>query len=99
MAATAGRPRAAVSAVGGAIALIRKALRIVPFGVWIAAAKTTVVESGSQLGAPRSPWAIVVVWAEPVRLRTRRAAPSASLRRYAMRLPAGAQARSVTSPF
>src|SRR5260370_24920304 len=94
-----GIARAAVKAAGGAIALTRKAFRCWPLAVVMPAAKTIWVESGNHVGWPMSPLATVVVAACPVKLRTRRAMPPESSRRYAMRFAVGDQLRALTSPL
>src|SRR5258708_25358456 len=95
---SAGSPEAGFSTAGGATTLTTKALCVSAPTLWTLAAKTMCVESGNHDGTPRSPVATVVVAAAPVRFLTRRLLRAESLRKYAIRLPDGAQLRALTGP-
>ena len=92
-----GRPEARPRTAGGDTTLMMKALCTTTDGVVTAAEKRRWVESGSHIGLPMSvPVVNVVNAAAPVRPRMRRLTVVRSWRRYAIRLPAGAQATSLT---
>src|ERR1700751_6145715 len=91
-----GSPIAALRVEGGETTLMTNALWRTEPPTADLAAKTRWLESGNQAGVAMSPLINVVVVDGSFRLRSRSATAFWSIRRWAMRRPAGSQAMPLT---